>query len=181
MRPAILLMLVIISWYCLLPSQTWLIIIACITERYHLAWSFSIPGQNVIVSLLCIAFTTPVMRRWFRDEEYSIFCCHHVFVLAPSFLVSSTRVHTKICRWNHSRASSSANNLSLSCTSLLFFNRVFFCEMMDSTFSISSTDLMASIWSWKVLFTSGLFSWLICSFRKDILSSIICCRLVDII
>jgi hypothetical protein len=56
--------------------------------------------------------------------------------------------------------------------------------MMNSSFSISlsSSDLMASICIWNVLFTSGLFSsWLICSFRKDILSSIICCRVIIII
>ena len=48
--------------------------------------------------------------------------------------------------------------------------------MMDPTFSILSTDLIASVCVWKVLLTSGLFSRLICSFRKDILSSIIFCR-----
>ena len=82
-----------------------------------------------------------------------------------------------LCRCSHSKPSSSANNLSDSWTSLLFLNRAFFSLMINSTFSISSsTDLIASICSWKVLFTSGLLSWLICSFRKDILSSIICCR-----
>jgi hypothetical protein len=53
---------------------------------------------------------------------------------------------------------------------------------MDSTFTTSSTDLIASICSWKVLFTSGLFLvWLNCSFRKDILSSITCCKLITIL
>jgi hypothetical protein len=62
--------------------------------------------------------------------------------------------------------SSSANNLSDSCTSLLFFSRAFFSLMINSTLSISSTDLMASICSWKVLFTSGLLLELICSLKK---------------
>ena len=99
------------------------------------------------------------------------------FVLAPPLF---SQEYTAICRCSHSKPSSSANNLSDSCTSLLYFNRAFFCIMTDSTFSISSIDLIASICSWNVLFTSGLFSWLICSFRKDILSSIICCRVVII-
>ena len=105
--------------------------------------------------------------------------CIISFVLAPSFLPSSQE-YTAICRCSHSKPSSSANNLSDSCTSLLFFKRVLFCIMMDSTFSISSIDLIASICIWKVLFTSGLFPWFICSIRKDILSSIICCRVVII-
>jgi hypothetical protein len=48
--------------------------------------------------------------------------------------------------------------------------------MINSIFSISSsTDLIASICIWKVLFTSGLLFGLICSLRNEILSSIICC------
>jgi hypothetical protein len=91
-------------------------------------------------------------------------------------LLFCPQAYLDICRCSHSKPSNSANNLSDSCTSLLFFNRAFFCKMMDSTFSMSSIDLIASICSWKVLFTSGLFALLICSFRKDILSSIICYR-----
>ena len=89
------------------------------------------------------------------------------------------QIYLAICRCSHSKPSNSANNLSDLWISLLFFKRVFFCKMIDSTFSrLSAADLMASIWIWKVLFTCVLFSGLICSFRKDILSSIICCRIV---
>jgi hypothetical protein len=97
----------------------------------------------------------------------------YYMLLLPIILLQE---YLAICRCNHSKQSSSANNLSDSWTSLLFFSRDFFCKMTDSTFSISSTDLITSICSWRVLFTSGLFSGLICSFRKDILSSITCCR-----
>src|ERR687897_36528 len=95
--------------------------------------------------------------------------CTQLFLCCQDYLA--------ICRCNHSKQSSSANNQSDSQTSLLLFNRVFLCNMMDSTFSISSsTDGMTSIGSWNVLFTSGLLSWLLCSFRKVILSSIVCCK-----
>ena len=88
----------------------------------------------------------------------------------PLLLLILLQEYLAICRCSHSKPSSSANKLLDSCTSLEFFNRAFFCEMMDSTFSILSADLIASICSWKVLFTSGLFLvWLICSLRKIIL------------
>ena len=83
-----------------------------------------------------------------------------------------------IWRCSHSKPSSSANSLSDSCTSLLFFNRAFFSLMLNSIFSKSSTDLIASICIWKVLLTSGLLVGLICSFRNEILSSMIRCRVI---
>jgi hypothetical protein len=59
----------------------------------------------------------------------------------------SSRGSCYFCRCSHSKPSSSANNVSDSCTSLLFFNRVFFWLMMVSNFSISlsPTDLMADL------------------------------------
>src|ERR671923_1991109 len=82
------------------------------------------------------------------------------YMLLLPIILLLLQEYLTICRCNHSKPSSSANNLSDSCTSLLFFNRAFFCKMMDSTFSISlsAADLIASICSWNVLFTSGLFS-----------------------
>src|ERR687895_374098 len=50
--------------------------------------------------------------------------CTQLFLCCQDYL--------DICRCSHSKPSSSANNLSDSCTSLLFFNRDFFCKMMDS-------------------------------------------------
>ena len=81
-----------------------------------------------------------------------------------------------ICRCNHSSPSSSANKLSDSCRSLLFFNKAFFCKMMDSINSILLTDLIAFIWSRNILFTPGLLWWFICSFRKHTRSSTIFCK-----
>ena len=60
---------------------------------------------------------------------------------------------------------------------------ILFCNHGLNFFNIiiidgsSSDSRIASICSCKVSLTFGLFWELICSFRKDILSSIICCRL----
>jgi hypothetical protein len=83
---------------------------------------------------------------------FAAMSCTQLFLCCQDYLA--------ICRYSHSKPLSSANNLSDSQTSLLFFNRVLLCNMMDSTFSISSsTDRMTFIGSWNVLFTSGLLSW----------------------
>lgn len=72
----------------------------------------------------------------------------------------SSRVSFYLPLQSHSKSSSSANNPTDSYASLLFFSKALFCCKIDSTFSISSTDLITSICIWKVLFTSGMLSWL---------------------
>ena len=105
--------------------------------------------------LSCIPSMPRGSHLFYQMLVFCHICCSDVWTQ----LFLCCKDYLAICRCSHSSPSSSANNLSDSQKSLLFFNRVFLCNMMDSTFSISSsTDGMTSIGSWNVLFTSGLLS-----------------------
>lgn len=106
--------------------------------------------------LSCISSMPRGSHLFYQALVFCHICCSNV--LYQLFLCCQE--YLAICRYSHSKPSSSANNLSYSQTSLLFFNRVLLCNMMDSTISISSsTDRMTFIRSWNVLFTPGLLSW----------------------
>lgn len=128
MQLAISWMLVIISRSVVSPFVIVLLMlllgIANITERNHLSRRFRIlSSYDVIVSWLCSAFAAHIIRRRFVNGECRIISRDHIFCVSTSL---SSQEYTAICRCSHSKPSSSANNLSDSCTSLLFFNRAFF-------------------------------------------------------
>ena len=137
-----------------------------ISIHYHRLWHCSYKGSRspgkikgkTIVSLMSISAFRVVKNHTMPTWQW-VFCYSCELEL---FATSTTRInflllivtlnqgYIFICSCNHSKRSTSANNLSDWWISLPLFDSIFFCELTDSTFSIwSAADLITSIWEGK--------------------------------